>query len=316
MDSVHDPSDDFRTMLAALRTALGSPGADRPGRLRGRLEAALGPEDSARLRRLVHQVVAAAEENLPHDLRRIAPLTPQSLHRLSQDLAEARGWTPETARRTTQLWACALGFGDLAASSWPRDASVEKPACHVAPGEPRRMVALAPDAPQLPQAQPPRGVRRDTAPEPWPRTPKTFDRHTTTRSGESALGVALGYAGMSLPLCVSAGVTLTVLLCLPIILVGATGVLLPLLGIAGARLLVGRLGRGAVVASESWIEFVPYNTSLRKPQPEKAFGAPWSQVVVERDTVSVLRFAGRRVQIGPRNQAFASAVAQRAEAAR
>lgn len=304
---MQDASDDFRTMLAALRAAMETPGADRPGRLRGRLDAALGPEDSARLRRLVHQVVAAAEENLPHDLRRIAPLTPQSLHRLSQDLADARGWTPDTARRTTQLWASALGFSDLAASSWPRDPSTEG---HV--------LALAREATQLPPQQPAPAVRREVAPAPanWPKTPKTFARHTATRSGEPALGVALGYAGMNLPLCVTMAVTLTAVLCLPVILIGVTGFLLPLLAVLGGRVLVSRLGRGAVVASESWIEFTPYDVSLRKPQPEKAFGAPWSQVEVTQDTVSVLRFGGRRVQVGPRNRAFAAAVAQRAEGAR
>jgi hypothetical protein len=302
--SVQDASDDFRTMLAALRAAVEAPGADHPGRLRGRLDAALGPEDSARLRRLVHQVVAAAEENLPHDLRRIAPLTPQSLHRLSQDLGDARGWTPDAARRTTQLWASALGFSDLAASSWPRE-----------PEDPRPALALAPDATQLPQ-QPALGVRRDVAPVAWPATPKTFRSHTATRSGEPALGAALGYAGMSLPLCVTAAITLTVVLCLPVFLIGPTGFLLPLLGVLGGRVLVSRLGRGAVVASESWIEFTPYDASLRKPRPERAFGAPWSQVEVEQDTVSVLRLAGRRVQLGPRNRAFAAAVAQRVEGAR
>lgn len=312
-----DASDDFSTMLAALRSALEGPGADRPGRLRGRLEAALGPEDSTRLRRLVHQVVAAAEENLPHDLRRIAPLTPQSLHRLSQDLADARGWTPDTARRTTQLWASALGFADLAASSWPRDpdgpASSASP--HL-PHHPHQALALAPDATMLPQALLPGGVRPAGARVPWPAVPKTFAAHTSTRSGEPALGVALGYAGMSLTLCVVATVTMTVLLCLPILVLGATGGLLPILGVLGARVLVSRLGRGAVVASQSWIEFTPYDASLRKPQPEKAFGAPWSQVVVERDTVSVLRFSGHRVQLGPRNRAFAAAVAQQVEGAR
>jgi hypothetical protein len=302
---VQDASDDFRTMLAALRTAMETPGADRPGRLRGRLDAVLGLEESTRLRRLVHQVVAAAEENLPHDLRRIAPLTSQTLHRLSQDLADARGWTPDTARRTTQLWASALGFSDLAASSWPRE-----------PDRPRPPVALAPETTQLPPQQVAPAVRRDGAPAPWPATPKAFAAHTATRSGEPALGAALGYAGMSLPLCVTALVTLTVVLCLPILLIGATGVLLPLLGVVGARVLVSRLGRGAVVASEGWIEFTPYDTSLRKPQPERAFGAPWSQVEVEKDTVSVLRFAGRRVQLGPRNRAFVEAVAQRVEVAR
>lgn len=306
---VQDVSEDSRTMLAALRAAVQSPAdADRPGRLRRRLEEVLGPEESARLRRLVHQVVAASEENLPQDLRRITPLTPQSLQRLSDDLAQARGWSPEVARRTTHLWASALGFADLAAASWPRDSRprsgavpVRGEATLLPPGSDRPSTPSGPHA-----AEPPR----------WPTPPRSLASHTATRSGEPALGVALAYAGMSLPLCVAAVITLTVLLCLPFVLVGASGVLLPLLGVLGARLLVGRLGRGALVASDGGVEFVPYDVGLRKPLLDRAFAAPWSGVEVERGTVSVVRFDGRRVQVGPRNRGFADAVAGRAGEAR
>jgi hypothetical protein len=296
---VQDVSEDFMTMLAAMRVAVTGPAdADRPGRLRQRLEEALGPEDSVRLRRLVHQVVAASEENLPHDLRRITPLTPQSLQRLSQDLATTRGWSPEAAQRATQLWASALGFADLASASWPRGG----------PG---------PEPPTASTGQAPMPLRMTLLPEAgpfpapaWPSAPKNFARHTTNLLGEPALGVTLAYAGMSLPLCVALGLTMTVLLCLPVFLIGATGAILPILAIGGGKLLVARLGRGALVASNSGLEFTPYDTALRRPRPEQSFGAVWSQVSVAQGRVSVLELAGRRVQVGPRNRSFVAAAAQ------
>lgn len=306
---VQDVSDDFRTMLAALRVALATPAdADRPGRLKQRLEEALGTEDSVRLRRLVHRVVAASEENLPHDLRRITPLTTHSLQRLSHDLAAARGWSPEAAQETTQLWASALGFTDLA-SSWPREPSA---LLAPAPGVPLS-ATLLPDAgsagalrraPAAPTGPPLTGTEPS-----WPRTPKNFARHTTNLAGEPALGVCLAYAGMGLTLCVVLVVAMTIVLCLPVLVLGATGGLLPLLGIVGAKLLIARLGRGALVASPNGLEFTPYDTSLRRPRPEQSFGAVWSQVSVQHGRVSVLRIAGRRVQVGPRNRDFVAAVA-------
>lgn len=321
---MQDFSDDLRTMLAALRAAVATPGdADSPGRLRRRLEELLGPDESVRLRRLVHQVVAASEENLPHDLRRITPLTAYSLQRLSQDLATARGWSPETARRTTQLWASALGFADLAASSWPRE---EAARTSVPGGGVPLVQTLLPDAPltAAPTAGPPRVLAADAgapAPQPpgasrvpvsappWPPVPKNLVRHTTNLAGEPALGVVLAYAGMSLPLCAVLTTAMTVVLCLPILVVGAAGAVLAPVGVAGAKLLISRLRRGALVASASGLEFVPYDTSLRNPRPEQSFGAVWPQVQVQQGRVSTLRVAGRRVQVGPRNRAFAAAAA-------
>lgn len=81
-------------------------------------------------------------------------------------------------------------------------------------------------------------------------------------------------------------------------------------------MLVARLRRGALVASASGLEFTPYDTSLRTPRPEQSFGAVWSQVSVEQGRVSVLRVAGRRVQVGPRNRAFAATAATMAGGAR
>lgn len=322
-------------MLAALRVAVATPAdAERPGRLRQRLDEALGPEDSVRLRRLAHQVVAASEENLPHDLRRITPLTTQSLQRLSEDLAAARGWSPEAAQRTTQLWASALGFADLASSSWPRDGSstpppAPPPSAFPPPAAPLPLSAtLLPGA--RPAATPPPGPPPGTSPGPppgsgprpqgpapsWPPVPKNLARHTANLAGEPALGVTLAYAGMSLPLCVALGVAMTVVLCLPILVIGAAGGMLSIVAIGGGKLLVSGLRRGALVASASGLEFTPYDTSLRKPKPDQSFGAVWSQVAVEEGRVSVLRLAGRRVQVGPRNRAFVAAAAARARSLR
>lgn len=319
---MQDVSEDFRTMLAALRAAVANPAdAARPGRLRQRLEGALGPQDSVRLRRLVHQVVAAAEENLPHDLRRITPLTTQSLHRLSDDLAAARGWSPDAARRTTQLWASALGFGDLASSSWPRGAEDRHaPAAHpslplsatLLPGAPPLQPTPQPAPLFTPLATPP-AVRTPPAGPAlaWPPVPKNLARHTTNVAGEPALGVCLAYAGMSLTLCVVLVVAMTVVLLLPIIVLGGTGGILAVLGAGGAKLLINRLGRGALIASTRGLEFVPYDTSLSKPRPEKSFGALWPQVSVAPAGVSQVRIGGRRVQVGPRNKAFVAALAAR-----
>jgi hypothetical protein len=319
---VQDVSEDFRTMLAALRVAVVTPAdADRPGRLRQRLDDALGPEDSVRLRRLAHQVVAASEENLPHDLRRITPLTAQSLQRLSEDLAAARGWSPEAARRTTQLWAAALGFADLAAASWPRDGSTTpSPTSPAAPSLPpasplplsATLLPAAPAPAPRPVPPPGPGPRPQGAAPAWPPVPKNLARHTTNLVGEPALGVTLGYAGMSLPLCWVLGVALTVVLCLPILVIGSAAGMLAIVAVGGGKLLVSGLRRGALVASASGVEFTPYDTSLRKPKPDQSFGAVWSQVSVEQGRISVVSLAGRRVQVGPRNRAFVAAAAARA----
>lgn len=315
-------------MLAALRVAVATPAdADRPGLLRQRLAEALGPEDSVRLRRFVHQVVAASEENVPHDLRRINPLTSHSLQRLSHDLAAARGWTPEAAQRATQLWASALGFADLASSSWPRESLPSPPSVPSPGARPPLAATVLPDTPPAPPCGPaPTPVPAPPAaaapmpaagtPPPWPPVPKTFRQVTTNVAGEPALGVALAYAGMPLALCVALGVTMTVVLCLPILLVGAAGGILSIVAIAGGKLLVAGLRRGALVASVNGLEFTPYDVSLHKPRPEQAFGAVWSQVSVEPGSTSVVRMAGRRVQVGPRNKAFVAAAAARARAPR
>ena len=306
-------SEDFTTMVTTLRAALESPSdAGRPGQLRRRLEAQLGPDETQRLRRLVHQVVAAAEENLPANLRRIAPLTSESLQRLSGELAASRGWTQEAAQRATQIWAAALGFEELASSSWPREAAPARPT----PAEPATPVVAEVTAPP-PGAQKPPATPEPVRPAPaaalpatpaeWPKIKKQLARHTQAASGESALTAIQAYAGMNLLVCAALVVGLTVVLCLPILFLGTTGILLPILGAVLASVLVRKLGRGALVATASGLEFTPYDQQMRNPRPEQLFSAPWADVRVEPGFVTAYHFAGRRVQVGPRNKAFVSA---------
>lgn len=123
------PSLTLEESCAAALSAVVSVGPDvvtRPGQLRSRLVAELG-DAATEARALVHQVVAAAEENLPGALTTMAPLTAQSLQRLSEELATARGWTLVVSERATRVWATALGFDELVSSSWPRSDSPELP---------------------------------------------------------------------------------------------------------------------------------------------------------------------------------------------
>ena len=110
------PSDDVDPLLRALRSAVSaaSGAAARPGQLRSRLEAELGTDDAARFRGPLHQLVAAAEEHVPATLSNQAPLTREAIERVATDLARTRGWTIDAARRTTALWAAALGLADAA----------------------------------------------------------------------------------------------------------------------------------------------------------------------------------------------------------
>lgn len=108
--------DDHALIARALRAAATaqSGAATRPGQLRSRLEAELGPVPARRLAAQVHQLVAAAEEHVPAMLTDLAPLTAQSVDRIASDLATTRGWAFATAQRATMLWAGALGLFDRA----------------------------------------------------------------------------------------------------------------------------------------------------------------------------------------------------------
>jgi len=312
-----DLSQDFTTMVTTLRSVLESPSdAGRPGQLRLRMESALGAEEAARLRRLIHQVVGAAEENLPANLRRIAPLTQESLQRLSGELASSRGWSQEAAQRATQIWAAALGFEELAATSWPREPAPARPA----PAEPTPVSfeATAPPpgaaapmptpATPVPAATPtPVAPATPATPAEWPKRSKQLAQHSHATNGEPALGVVVSYAGLNLLVGTGLIILLLVVLLTPVILIGATGFLLPLVGALLASLIVRKERWGALVATESGLEFTPYTERMRKAQPEKSFRADWADVILEPGYVSNFRFAGQRVQVGPRNKAFVAA---------
>ena len=155
-----DPATDFAALVRALQSSLTGTVADiRPGQLRLRLEQHLA-DDAQRLRPLVHQVVVAAEEHLPANLTRIAPLSVHSLQRLSGELAEARGWAPETARRATRIWASALGYDDVAAAPWPEPEEPEP-----APQDPARGAVTERSPSRRPEGDRPKEVT-DSTPAP------------------------------------------------------------------------------------------------------------------------------------------------------
>ena len=312
-------SEDLTTMVAALRAALDAPSAaGRPGQLRLRLEAELGAEDAQRLRRLVHQVVGAAEENLPANLRRIAPLTSESLHRLSGELAAARGWTPEAAQRATQIWAAALGFEELVASSWPREPGppatgpVEPAPPAAGPVEPTpaaaQVTALPPDpVPQEPAV--PRPRPEASAPQPAPAARPEPD--AGAGSGGPAVAVR-AYAGISLVLCVALFALLVVAFCVPIAFLGVEALLLvvlglPVFGTLLLSLLARQLRRGVLVASPEGLQFTPYDPRTRSPRADQSSSAPWGQVTVQSGFVTRYRFAGSSLQVGPWAGSFVAA---------
>lgn len=320
----------------ALRSALATDPATamRPGLLRQKVEAALGPGETARLRPLVHQVVAACEENLPGYLTRIRPLTPQSLAQLSGELARARGWNEATAQRVTQIWAHALGFSGVA-DGWPDDqpddrpgdGPDDRPGTESAPSDDASADAALPGPGLLAGATalPPapvalsretggdeHGVRADPRPPTsWP-TPsrRLARRHSRSTAGEAALGVARAYAGMSLQVysvVVSVFVGLVILGFLLLhLLVGVVPVLVVV------YLMRRALKAGVLVATASGLEFTTYSPLGNRPQAGGVFAATWAEVTGDDGAVTVLQMAGRRIQLGPLSRQFARAALEHA----
>ena len=296
-------------LVEALRTTVtAAPGPLHPSRLKLLVEDALGPESSQELRREIHQVVVAAEEHLPMRMTRISPLTTSSLASLSAELAAVRGWSAPAAERATRTWAAALGFDDLAVTDWPPPVRVER-----APSRPPAVTsaglsetALPPQATPVPAG--PQSAAQVTWPKPMRRLRKLHDRSAT---GEPVLGVVQTYAGI--PFGLFAGGAAVVLTSLVVVLF-----LLPPTGwaIAGAaaalsaRGLSSRAKFGALAATESGLEHVPYVANMRRPKPDDAVSAPWSEVRAQVGGISVVEMAGRRIQVGPRNREFAEAVAR------
>ena len=144
-------------------------------------------------------------------------------------------------------------------------------------------------------------------PPAWPPMPKSLSRHSQTTTGIPALGVVLAYGGANVLLIGSGVVLLLVVLCVPVFLWQAQGLLLPLLGFLLASVLVTRLGRGALVASTDGLEFTPYDRTMRTPKTEESVHAAWSDVSVEPGFVSRFTFGDHQIQVGPRNRAFVDA---------
>lgn len=96
-----------------LRRAVG--GADpgwtaQPSRLRRALDDELGP-DRHRYRSELHQLVVAADENIPIRLRH-AGWSPEARDELAATLMAARGWTEAAATWAVTTWAAALDLID------------------------------------------------------------------------------------------------------------------------------------------------------------------------------------------------------------
>lgn len=299
------------SLVEALRAALAHLSTPvRAGQLRLGLEDNLGPEQSQVLRREIHQVIAAAEEHLPTRLVRVTPLTPPALSRLSAELAVSRGWTPATAERATRVWAAALGFDDLAAKDWPlpRESYPSRPDFSIDPE--LGVTALPPGTPN--SAVTPGGASAPgaTATAPWPAATKRLAvAHPQSGTGEPVLGVTQAYAGVSLAAFTIVMVILTVALVAVLLLLPGSGWLLALAGAVAARYATRFLQYGALLATETGMDFVPYDANMRRARPEETLRAPWSEVDVELGTVSTVSAAGRRFQVGPRNRAFAAAAA-------
>ena len=110
---------------------------------------------------------------------------------------------------------------------------------------------------------------------------------------------------------------LTLILVLAFLVVPpAIGFLAPFLGFGVATALARVAGQGALVATASGIEFVPYQGMLGSPAAEPSHVAPWAEVNVEVGAVSTVTLSDQRIQMGPLGRAFAEAAAIRAQGSR
>jgi hypothetical protein len=126
------------------------------------------------------------------------------------------------------------------------------------------------------------------------------------------LATVQAYSGLSLPFVfvaittVTAGMIVAVLLLPPGAVVAA-----PIVGAAiFARWLASRLGRGLLIALPSGLRFVPFDVQLMRPRVEGAVDTTWDDVDISLGFTSHILVADRRVQVGPRNRAFAERVAE------
>ena len=93
----------------------------------------------------------------------------------------------------------------------------------------------------------------------------------------------MGYSGMPLPAFAASITGLLVVLCLPVLLIGATGFLLPVVGVLVASLLVRKLGCGALVATDSGGVHAVRQRAQAAARARRST-APWSEMTVERGT--------------------------------
>ena len=125
------------------------------------------------------------------------------------------------------------------------------------------------------------------------------------------MGVVQAYSGIPLVVFGSAVALLLTSLFAVLILLPAPGSVLAVV-VAGvsARALTHLAGFGALIATKSGIEFVPYVANMRRPKLDEAKRAPWAEVRTTVGLVSDIEVAGAKVQVGPRNRAFAEAAAR------
>ncbi len=284
----------------------------RPGQLRHRLQEELGPEDAQRLRRDVHRLVAAAEENVAAHITRRLPLTPQALGRLAGDLADRRGWSWVAASTTAEVWAAALGSPVRAEEPDPfRDTSSARPSAEPA-SLPPEATALPPGAfvaPVPSEVNPARESRPSPAEAAWPQTSKNIAaKLAQAQVTERVHGATLAYGGLPLVVYAGALIALTVTMCLPILVLDAGGPLLTVFAVLLALPLVHLAGYGILRATDDGVVFLPYAGALSSPRPDQAIASTWGDLRVEEGAVSSVWVAGRRVQLGPRNRDFARAL--------
>jgi hypothetical protein len=280
----------FTRALRRVATA-GSGAATRPGELRHRLVALLGPERAAALRPRVHRTVAAAEEHLPATLVSLAPITEPALRRLVADLAERRGWTVEAAARTVLDWRDALGLApDPSATGWSVPPVVPEPTD----------VAVAPATPVWPPARP-----RTAA--------------LARLTGLPVRAAAHAYGGLSLRLFwVLVGalviVALVAVLALPSALPGHPNALVSALSVLAAVGLSTRLQRGLLVVVDDGLTFVGFDRRMTAPTG-RPVSVSWDEVrVLEpgtggRATVGQVLLGSKRVHVGPEGSALLRALA-------
>jgi hypothetical protein len=322
MDAAQDG--DGALLLTALTRVVDSGAASRPGQLRSLLESELGRSDALRLRGRIHQLVVAAEEHVPSRLSAVAPLTAESRDRVAGDLASARGWSRAAAGDTTRLWSLALGLAVAEPAPEPLPARPPE-AARPAPGSGAAPFALA--ATSLPATSLPRPAAvasgsdsLRTGPPSWPIPAKRIAGLKQPDGGRTALSSAMCSAGIGLSwyaLWILALLALCIcgILLAPVHSIALVAPLITLVAVATSTAVTALLGRGVVIATHDGLEHTRCDLRVLRPRLETTRFTHWAQVSVEPGWISTVRLPGRRLQLGPRNRAFAAAAAAAASGA-